>query len=79
MMSAKKRKCLTVRAKVADVAKFSDTLSPDAAEAAAVILGGMRKLAAATGPGHVPLDVVTSVLPEAYRRNWAKKQLGKAA
>ena len=67
------------RAKKKDIERFSQDLSPAGAVAAAIVLEGMRRLQKASGPGHIPLDVAFSALPEAYRRNWAIKQLGKAA
>lgn len=73
-----KRRPYVVRAKAKDVARYSRDLSLNGARAAAVVIEGMRRLQAETGPGHFPLDLLTSILPEAYRRNWAKKQL-KAA
>lgn len=74
-----RRKPFVIRAKVKDVMKFSDGLSPEAASAAAVAIEAMRRIHAATGPGYAALDVIASAAPEAYRRNWAKKLLGKAA
>ncbi|MGK9055230.1 hypothetical protein [Neorhizobium petrolearium] len=74
-----RHRAYTIRAKVKDIAKFSDGLSPAGAAAAAVALEAMRRIQAETGPGYVPLDIVGSALTEAYRRNWAMKQLGKAA
>lgn len=78
-MSNIKGKSYAIRPKVSDMAKFARDFSPEIAADAAIAIEAMRRMQATTGPGHVPLDVVASVLTEPYRRNWAKKQLGKAA
>ncbi|MGX9393559.1 hypothetical protein ACWX0K_14790 [Nitrobacteraceae bacterium UC4446_H13] len=74
-----RRKPFIIRAKVKDIMKFSDGPSLEAASAAAVAIEAMRKIQAATGPGYTALDVIASAVPDEYRRNWAKKLLGKAA
>lgn len=66
-------------ARTKDVARFAREFSPEIALDAAIAVEAMRRMQAKTGPGHVPLDVVSSILTEPYRKNWAKKLLGKAA
>lgn len=78
-MSNSKRKSYAIRAKAKDVKKFASEFSPEVARDAAIAVEAMRRMQAKTGPGHVPLDVVSSILTVPYRKNWAKKLLGKAA
>lgn len=78
-MNNSKGKSYAIRAKVKDVEKFASEFSPEVAADAAIAVEAMRRMQAKTGPGHVPLDVVSSILTDPYRKNWAKKLLGKAA
>jgi len=78
-MSSAKGKSYAIRARVKDVERFAREFSSELAADAAIAVEAMRRMQAATGPGHVPLDVVASVLTDPYRKNWARKLLGKAA
>jgi hypothetical protein len=78
-MSNKKDKSYIILARGSDVVKFAREFSPEIAVDAAIAIEAMRRMQAKTGPGHVPLDVVSSILTDPYRKNWAKKLLGKAA
>jgi hypothetical protein len=62
----------------ADLAMFADKLPPRAAWAAATAWASCRAVQIETGPGHVPLDVLTHGMPLAYKQNWAR-QILKAA
>lgn len=74
-----RRRQYEIRAKVKDVARYSEALSPEGAACAAIVLEGMRRIQRETGPGYGALDIVASALTAEHRRNWAKRQLGKAA
>lgn len=78
-MSNSKGKSYAIRARVKDVERFAREFSPEVAPDAAIAFEAMRRMQAKTGPGYVPLDVVASRLPDPYRKNWARKLLGKAA
>lgn len=78
-MSNSKGKSYAIRARAKDVARFAAAFPPDIAHDAAILHESMRRIQAKTGPGHVPLDVVASLLTEPYRKNWARKLLGKSA
>lgn len=74
-----------IRANVADADRFRKlsatlfgeaTLSEDGVRAATVVIAAMRKLQTELGPGHVPFELVASTVPEAYKKNWAKRSLG---
>ncbi|MBC7102074.1 MAG: hypothetical protein H5U13_02435 [Parvibaculum sp.] len=78
-MSNSKGRSYAIRARIKDVERFAREFSPEIARDAAIAVEAMRRMQMATGPGHVPLDVVSSILTDPYRKNWAKKLLGKAA
>jgi hypothetical protein len=78
-MSNSKGKSYIFLARAKDVARFAREFSPEIAVDAAIAVEAMRRMQAKTGPGHVPLDVVSSILTDPYRKNWARKLLGKAA
>ena len=73
-----------VRTRAADIKRFKDLsprvckkpLSDDGARAGAMALAGMRTLQRELGPGHAPFELIASVLPYEYKKNWAKEHLG---
>lgn len=76
---ARHGKSYTVRALVRDKEMFSEHFdSQEAINAAAVVRNGLRKLNAATGPGHAALDVLTLGIPKKHLQGWAKKILEQA-
>jgi hypothetical protein len=77
-MAKAKKRTINIKPKQADLKRFAYLDSEREQAAAATAWVGMRELQIATGPGHMALDVVTSGLPKAYLRNWAKELL-KAA
>lgn len=77
-----------VRPSKADVVRFETlgdrlfghgVLGDDGVRAAVTALAALRTLQRELGPGHAPFDLIASAVPDAYKRNWAKKLLGKAA
>lgn len=73
-----KKKTFTVRPKRADIERFSYFDTEEKRVKAAAAWAGLRAFQMAMGPGHAALDMIASELPEAYRRNWAKKLLQAA-
>lgn len=73
-----------VRARAADIKRFQDLsprickkpLSDDGARAGAVTLAALRTLQSELGPGHAPFELIASVVPLEYKKNWAKNYLG---
>jgi hypothetical protein len=60
-----------------DLKRFAGIGTDRANLAAATVWAGLRILQEEKGPGHAALDLITCEMPEAYRKNWAKKLLGK--
>jgi len=60
-----------------DMKRFAGIGTQRANLAAATVWAGLRILQEEKGPGHAALDLLTCEMPEAYRKNWAKKLLGK--
>jgi hypothetical protein len=78
-MNNRKGKSYAIRARAKDVARFANEFSPEVAADAAIAVEAMRRMQATAGPGYMPLDVVSSILTDPYRKNWARKLLGKTA
>lgn len=70
-----KKKTFTVRPKRADIERFSYFDTEEKRVKAAAAWAGLRAFQMAMGPGHAALEMIANELPEAYRRNWAKKIL----
>jgi hypothetical protein len=70
-----------VRTRAADIKRFKELspricnrpLSDVGARAGAMTLAGMRTLQRELGPGYAPLELIASVLPYEYKKNWAKR------
>jgi len=60
-----------------DMKRFAGVGTQRANLAAATVWAGLRILQEEKGPGHAALDLLTCEMPDAYRKNWAKKLLGK--
>lgn len=70
-----------VRTRASDIKRFKELsmricnkpLSDVGARAGAMTLAGMRTLQRELGPGYAPLELIASVLPYEYKKNWAKQ------
>ena len=74
----KKNKTFAIRPKRADIERFSHFDTEEKRVKAAAAWAGLRAFQMAMGPGHAALEMIASELPDAYRRNWAKKLLQAA-
>lgn len=73
-----KKKTFTIRPKRADIERFSYFDTEEKRVKAAAAWAGLRAFQMAMGPGHAALEMIANELPDAYRRNWAKKLLQAA-
>lgn len=74
-MAKAKKKVISIRPRRVDLDRFAYLVGDRKQAAAATAWAGLRALQTEFGPGHAALDLLASELPEAYRRNWAKKLL----
>lgn len=73
-----------VRTRASDIKRFKELsprvckkpLSDNGARAGAVTLAGMRTFQCETGPGYAAFELIASVVPFEYKKNWAKNYLG---
>ncbi|MDT3684757.1 MAG: hypothetical protein RO009_06925 [Pseudorhodoplanes sp.] len=73
-----------VRTRATDIKRFKELspricdrpLSDVGARAGAVTLAGMRTFQRETGPGYAAFELIASVVPLEYKKNWAKNHLG---
>lgn len=72
-----------VRTRASDIKRFKELsqrickkpLSDNGARSGAVTLAGMRTFQRETGPGYAAFELIASVVPLEYKKNWAKKHL----